>query len=90
MASRGIASLATLAISCALGAGAPAAVAKDGGLRWSDCGDGFQCATAKVPKDYGRPREGTLDIAEHRIGSLFVNYDGQRGARHGPAARGGG
>ena len=88
MASRRIASLATLAISCALGAGAPAAVAKDGGLRWSDCGDGFQCATAKVPKDYGRPREGTLDIAvirkpatdaQHRIGSLFVNYGGPGG-----------
>ena len=88
MAYRRSASLATLAIVCALGAGAPSAVAKEDGLRWRDCGDGFQCATAEVPKDYGRPRDGTLDIAvirkpatdaEHRIGSLFVNYGGPGG-----------
>ena len=88
MAYRRSASLATLAIVCVLGAGAPSAVAKEDGLRWRDCGDGFQCATAEVPKDYGRPRDGTLDIAvirkpatdaEHRIGSLFVNYGGPGG-----------
>ena len=81
-------SLATLAILCALGAGAPSAVAKDDGLRWRDCDDGFQCATAAVPKDYDRPNGGTLDIAvirkpatdtKHRIGSLFVNYGGPGG-----------
>jgi pimeloyl-ACP methyl ester carboxylesterase len=88
MAYRRSASLATLAIVCVLGAGAPSAVAKEDGLRWRDCGDGFQCATAEVPRDYGRPRDGTLDIAvirkpatdaEHRIGSLFVNYGGPGG-----------
>jgi pimeloyl-ACP methyl ester carboxylesterase len=88
MASRRGASLATLAIVCALGAAAPSAVAKDASLRWTDCGDGFQCAIATVPKDYDRPRDGTLDIAvirkpatdtENRIGSLFVNYGGPGG-----------
>ena len=88
MVTRRAASLATLAILFALGAGATPAVAKDKGLRWEDCGDGFQCATAAVPKDYGKRRDGTLDIAvirkpatdrKHRIGSLFVNYGGPGG-----------
>ena len=79
---------AALAICCALTLAAPASADRDEGLRWSDCGDGFQCATATVPKDYGRPRDGTLDIAvirkpatdtKHRIGSLFVNYGGPGG-----------
>jgi pimeloyl-ACP methyl ester carboxylesterase len=82
------ASLATLAIVCALGAGAAPAVAKEKGLEWEDCGDGFQCATATVPKDYDKPKDGTLDIAvirkpatdtKNRIGSLFVNYGGPGG-----------
>ena len=79
---------AALAICCALTLAAPASADRDEGLRWSDCGDGFQCATAKVPKDYDQPRDGTLDIAvirkpatdtKHRIGSLFVNYGGPGG-----------
>lgn len=66
--------------------GPPAALAKTpGGLEWADCGDGFQCATAIVPLDYGRPHAGTLDLAvtrmparepDKRLGSLFVNFGG--------------
>lgn len=57
-------------------------------LQWSDCGRGAQCATATVPKDWSRPRRGTLDLAvvrvpardpSRRIGSLFVNFGGPGG-----------
>src|SRR5215216_1487718 len=88
MASRRGASLATLAILCALAVGASSAEANDASLHWSDCGDGFQCATATVPKDYDKRKDGTLNIAvirkpatdtKNRIGSLFVNYGGPGG-----------
>jgi pimeloyl-ACP methyl ester carboxylesterase len=61
---------------------------KSGGMRldWTACGDaGAQCATPAVPKDYGSPRAGTLDLAvarspatdpSKRIGSLFFNFGG--------------
>jgi pimeloyl-ACP methyl ester carboxylesterase len=54
-------------------------------LRWSPCGGGFQCATARVPRDHARPRGATLALAlarlpaadrRRRIGSLFVNFGG--------------
>jgi pimeloyl-ACP methyl ester carboxylesterase len=54
-------------------------------LSWSDCGSGFQCATATVPLDYDRPQDGTISLAlirlpatdqAHRIGSLFTNPGG--------------
>src|SRR4051794_26234539 len=54
-------------------------------LRWRDCDDGFQCATAKVPLDYAHPHGATVRLAvirhpaldpEHRIGSLFLNPGG--------------
>jgi pimeloyl-ACP methyl ester carboxylesterase len=55
-------------------------------LDWAACGDaGAQCATATVPKDYGTPKGGTIDLAvakspatdpAHRIGSLFFNFGG--------------
>jgi pimeloyl-ACP methyl ester carboxylesterase len=57
-------------------------------LNWTDCGDGFQCATAALPRDYARPRGATLNVAvtrlpalntEQRIGSLFVNFGGPGG-----------
>lgn len=57
-------------------------------LDWADCGGGFQCATAAVPRDYGRPRGPTMNIAvtrlparntAARIGSLFVNFGGPGG-----------
>ena len=54
-------------------------------LRWVDCGDGVQCATAEVPRDYARPNGRTLKLAlarvpaqnpSRRIGSLFFNFGG--------------
>ena len=54
-------------------------------VAWTDCGDGFQCATAAVPLDYHRPHGTTISLAlirlpaadpAHRIGSLFVNPGG--------------
>jgi pimeloyl-ACP methyl ester carboxylesterase len=57
-------------------------------LSWADCGEGFQCATAAVPRDYSRPRGATMNIAvtrlparnaAQRIGSLFVNFGGPGG-----------
>jgi pimeloyl-ACP methyl ester carboxylesterase len=63
----------------------PPLPAFDATLAWSDCGDGFQCATLTVPVDWTKP---TLDrvplalirapaaVPEQRIGSLVVNYGG--------------
>lgn len=57
-------------------------------LAWTDCGDGFQCATAAVPRDYSRPRGPEYNLAvtrlparnaAQRIGSLFVNFGGPGG-----------
>ncbi|HWO62416.1 MAG TPA: alpha/beta hydrolase [Umezawaea sp.] len=57
-------------------------------LAWTDCGDGFQCATAEVPLDYHDPkgpkiglgvtRKQATDPAQ-RIGSLFLNPGGPGG-----------
>jgi pimeloyl-ACP methyl ester carboxylesterase len=58
-------------------------------LNWTDCADGFQCATAALPRDYAHPRGAKLNVAvtrlparnaEQRIGSLFVNFGGPGGA----------
>ena len=61
-------------------------------LRWSACDaarpDGPQCATATVPKDWSKPRRGTIQLAvskvpatdqANKIGSLFVNFGGPGG-----------
>jgi pimeloyl-ACP methyl ester carboxylesterase len=83
-------SSATAAI---LAAAAPPATADDHGdgkrLSWKACGEeGFQCATARLPRDYDRPGGRKLEIAvtrlpatgpERRIGSLFVNFGGPGG-----------
>src|ERR1700716_1274160 len=54
-------------------------------LVWQDCGDGFQCATLKVPLDYRRRNATQIDIAlirrpaenpGTRIGSLITNPGG--------------
>ena len=57
-------------------------------LAWANCADGFQCATAAVPRDYTRPRGPKTNLAvtrlparnaAQRIGSLFVNFGGPGG-----------
>ncbi|WP_130385939.1 alpha/beta fold hydrolase [Kribbella sp. VKM Ac-2569] len=54
-------------------------------LAWQDCGDGFECATARVPLDYDKPDGRSIELAllrlpatdpAGRIGSLFVNPGG--------------
>ena len=54
-------------------------------LAWTDCGDGFQCATATVPLDYDDPAGPGIDLAlirlpasdpQQRIGSMFTNFGG--------------
>ena len=58
-------------------------------VRWSDCGNGFQCAQVRVPRDYAAPTKGTLNVAmirvpatdkATRIGSLFINPGGPGGS----------
>ena len=52
---------------------------------WTDCGDGFFCATIDVPLDYAQPAGDTIKLAvtrlpaadeNQRIGSLVVNPGG--------------
>ncbi|NLV54116.1 MAG: alpha/beta hydrolase [Acidimicrobiales bacterium] len=50
---------------------------------WSDCGDGLECATATVPRDWADPDGDTLDLSVIRrpangepTGSLLVNPGG--------------
>ncbi|MFE7798949.1 alpha/beta fold hydrolase [Nocardia sp. NPDC057440] len=54
-------------------------------LAWSDCQDGFQCASAQVPLDYNLPHAEQIELAtiklpaadpSRRIGTLFVNFGG--------------
>lgn len=68
---------------------APAAGPPVPPLSWTDCGGGFQCATAQVPLDYERPRAASISIAlirlpasdpAARIGSLLVNPGGPGGS----------
>ena len=82
--------IALCSFVAALGAGAPAAVADTvpagRPLDWQSCtDDGWECATARVPKVYGQPHRGHFDLAvtrlpapdqKHKIGSIFVNYGG--------------
>jgi pimeloyl-ACP methyl ester carboxylesterase len=58
-------------------------------LEWTDCGDGFECATARVPLDYDRPQGKTIVFRlsrlpaadpSRRIGSLFLNPGGPGGS----------
>jgi pimeloyl-ACP methyl ester carboxylesterase len=54
-------------------------------LDWRDCDDGYQCATAEVPRDYSRPHGAKVRLAvirhpaldpEYKIGSIFFNPGG--------------
>jgi pimeloyl-ACP methyl ester carboxylesterase len=58
-------------------------------VAWRGCGDGFQCATVRVPLDYGDPAGATIALAltrlpagsaKRRIGSLFLNPGGPGGS----------
>ncbi len=58
-------------------------------LKWADCDDGLQCATASVPLDYSRPNKGSYQVAlikkpatgpGQRLGSLFTNPGGPGGS----------
>ena len=85
--------LAAGVLVVALAAGAPGASARPAAvptLSWQECpsAPGFQCTTAKVPKDYANPGKGKIELAltrlpatdrAHRIGSLFVNFGGPGG-----------
>jgi pimeloyl-ACP methyl ester carboxylesterase len=62
-----------------------AAAPSPSALLWTDCQNGFQCATLKVPIDYAQPSRGSLDLALirrpaedpiHRVGSLVTNPGG--------------
>ncbi|WP_308168742.1 alpha/beta hydrolase [Nonomuraea sp. NEAU-A123] len=66
------------------------------GLRWSGCGDGFDCAKLSVPLDYGVPDGEHIKISVvrlpatgDRIGSLVVNPGGpgSSGVSYARAAR---
>ncbi|GAB2848782.1 alpha/beta hydrolase [Lentzea nigeriaca] len=54
-------------------------------LSWTDCADGFECATAEVPLDHRDPSGEKIELGvtrkraadpSRRIGSLFVNPGG--------------
>ncbi|MFG1998680.1 alpha/beta hydrolase [Spirillospora sp. NPDC048911] len=58
-------------------------------MSWTDCGGGFQCATANVPLDYAKPGTDQLKLSlirlpaqdqSRRIGSLFTNPGGPGGS----------
>jgi pimeloyl-ACP methyl ester carboxylesterase len=88
-----------LAFACAwAGPGAAAQAVRQGApatrepatvLDWRPCDDGFECATATVPRDYRHPGGATVQIAvirhpatepSERVGSLFVNPGGPGGS----------
>jgi pimeloyl-ACP methyl ester carboxylesterase len=84
---------AALGAACAYPASAAQATTPEGApvpkLDWRACDDGFQCATAEVPRDYARPNGAKVSLAvirrtavdqANRIGSLFLNPGGPGGS----------
>ncbi len=77
-----------------LGAAGPeAAPGPIAAAEWMDCGDGFECASLRVPLDHGHPEGRGLDLAlirrpagdpARRIGPLVLNPGGPgaSGVRH--------
>ena len=62
--------------------------ARQWNLDWKDCGDGYECSTLDVPRDYGRSDGAKFNLAiirlpaqdqAHRLGALFVNFGGPGG-----------
>ena len=56
-------------------------------LEWSDCNDGFECASFNVPIDYANPADGAMQISAIRKlatgsaqGSLILNPGGPGGS----------
>jgi pimeloyl-ACP methyl ester carboxylesterase len=56
-------------------------------LKWTDCGAGLQCTTARAPLDWTAPGSASIDLAlvRHqatgtRVGSLLVNPGGPGGS----------
>jgi pimeloyl-ACP methyl ester carboxylesterase len=58
-------------------------------IRWSDCGEGFQCGTLLAPLDYANPSLGEIQISvvrhpaedqSRRVGALLVNPGGPGGS----------
>lgn len=84
------ASLAAGAVLASAAQAAPAVAPGAPQLKWKDCEDGFQCATATVPLDYSKPNRDTYKVAlikkpatgpaDQRIGSLFTNPGGPGGS----------
>jgi pimeloyl-ACP methyl ester carboxylesterase len=57
-----------------------------GGLTWTDCGGGYQCANLQVPRDYRHPHGATFNLGiirlpaqGERLGAMFVNFGGPGG-----------
>ena len=86
----GCLAMSLLAVPAAASRTTPGAAVPE--LAWRSCGQeapGFECATARVPLDYDRPRGATITLAltrlpatspSTRIGSLFLNPGGPGGS----------
>lgn len=68
---------------------APSPSSPDSVLAWTDCEDGFECATAMVPMDYRNPSGQQISLAvvrlpasdpTQRIGTIFLNPGGPGGS----------
>ncbi|WP_231494816.1 alpha/beta hydrolase [Cellulomonas sp. KRMCY2] len=62
----------------------------DQAIAWSDCGDGYECATVQAPLDWDVPETGAIELAIKRsaatgpagarVGSLLINPGGPGGS----------
>ena len=77
--------LSLVTVVTVLGGSRPAAVEAQTPLKWTACGNSFECATLTVPLDYTKPSGATIDLAlirlparnqSQRIGSLLINPGG--------------
>ncbi|WP_181784397.1 alpha/beta fold hydrolase [Pseudonocardia pini] len=71
-----------VAAACTNAAQEPAGQ-EQGTLAWTDCGDGFQCSTLEVPRDWAAPDGAKISLAlvklpapGERKGTVFVNWGG--------------
>src|SRR3954449_13271811 len=84
---------ATALVTTAAVAASTAAAAPTPKLSWQPCADssqkGFQCATARVPRNHSHPHRSKIHLAvirhratdpAHRIGTLFYNPGGPGGS----------